>query len=191
MGKQVIVLGAGIVGVCCALELQRRGMQVTLVDRQDPGRETSFGNAGILARSSLMPFNHPGLWRQLPRLLGNDTVQFLPDSATLADPAAARGTLGPLISTLTADPTLRVTLVGTCASGDRHATSHLDPIALSSSRAHAIKSLLTGAGISADRITATGVGTDFPEFVPDLDADGNLLYGPAALNRTVRVRIEP
>lgn len=76
MGKQVIVLGAGIVGVCCALELQRRGMQVTLVDRQDPGRETSFGNAGVLARSSLMPFNHPGLWRQLPRLLGNDTVQF-------------------------------------------------------------------------------------------------------------------
>lgn len=76
MGKQVIVLGAGIVGVCCALELQRRGMRVTLVDRQDPGRETSSGNAGVLARSSLMPFNHPGLWSQLPRLLKNDTVQF-------------------------------------------------------------------------------------------------------------------
>lgn len=76
MGKQVIVLGAGIVGVCCALELQRRGMDVTLVDRQEPGRETSHGNAGVLARSSLMPFNHPGLWRQLPRLLKNDTVQF-------------------------------------------------------------------------------------------------------------------
>ncbi|AVG40322.1 NAD(P)/FAD-dependent oxidoreductase [Achromobacter insolitus] len=76
MGNQVIVLGAGIVGVCCALELQRRGMSVTLVDRQDPGRETSFGNAGVIARSSLMPFNHPGLWAQLPRLLKNDTVQF-------------------------------------------------------------------------------------------------------------------
>ncbi|MEB3098135.1 FAD-dependent oxidoreductase [Achromobacter sp. D10] len=76
MGNQVIVLGAGIVGVCCALELQRRGMSVTLVDRQDPGLETSFGNAGVIARSSLMPFNHPGLWAQLPRLLKNDTVQF-------------------------------------------------------------------------------------------------------------------
>ncbi|WPQ37577.1 NAD(P)/FAD-dependent oxidoreductase [Achromobacter xylosoxidans] len=76
MGKQVIVLGAGIVGVCCALELQRRGLDVTLVDRQPPGLETSAGNAGVLARSSLMPFNHPGLWRQLPRLLRNDTVQF-------------------------------------------------------------------------------------------------------------------
>jgi len=76
MGKQVIVLGAGIVGVCCALELLRRGLSVTLVDRQDPGRETSLGNAGVIARSSLMPFNHPGLWAQLPRLLKNDTVQF-------------------------------------------------------------------------------------------------------------------
>lgn len=38
--------------------------------------ETSLGNAGVLARSSLTPFNHPGLWRQLPRLLKNDTVQF-------------------------------------------------------------------------------------------------------------------
>lgn len=76
MGKPVIVLGAGMVGVCCALELQRRGMDVTLVDRQAPGLETSHGNAGVLARSSLMPFNHPGLWRQLPRLLRNDTVQF-------------------------------------------------------------------------------------------------------------------
>ncbi len=76
MGKPVIVLGAGMVGVCCALELQRRGMDVTLFDRQAPGQETSHGNAGVLARSSLMPFNHPGLWRQLPRLLRNDTVQF-------------------------------------------------------------------------------------------------------------------
>ncbi|MGB3431052.1 NAD(P)/FAD-dependent oxidoreductase [Achromobacter sp.] len=76
MGKQVIVLGAGIVGVCCALELQRRGLSITLVDRQEPGLETSLGNAGVIARSSLMPFNHPGLWAQLPRLLKNDTVQF-------------------------------------------------------------------------------------------------------------------
>ena len=76
MGKHVIVLGAGIVGVCCALELVRRGLRVTLVDRQAPGMETSMGNAGVLARSSLMPFNHPGLWGQLPRLMKNDTVQF-------------------------------------------------------------------------------------------------------------------
>lgn len=72
----VAVVGAGMVGVSCALELQRRGYAVTLFDRTDPGRETSYGNAGVLARSSLMPFNNPGLWASLPRLLKNRSVQF-------------------------------------------------------------------------------------------------------------------
>lgn len=65
-----------MVGVACALELQRRGREVVLVDRQSPGRETSYGNAGVLTRSSLMPFNHPGLWRDLPRLLRNRSTAF-------------------------------------------------------------------------------------------------------------------
>ena len=72
----VTVVGAGMVGVCCALELQRRGYKVKLVDRKAPGQETSWGNAGVLARSSLIPFNNPGLWASLPRLLGNRTPQF-------------------------------------------------------------------------------------------------------------------
>jgi D-amino-acid dehydrogenase len=69
MSKSVIVLGAGMVGVSCALELQQRGWSVRLVDRRGPGEETSWGNAGVLATSSLIPFNNPGLWRSLPRLL--------------------------------------------------------------------------------------------------------------------------
>lgn len=72
----IAVLGAGIVGVACALELQRRGMDVVLVDRQAPGRETSYGNAGVMARSSLIPFNNPGLWSSLPRLLCNRAASF-------------------------------------------------------------------------------------------------------------------
>lgn len=72
----IAVLGAGIVGVACALELQRRGLDVVLVDRQAPGRETSYGNAGVLARSSLIPFNNPGLWSALPRLLCNRSAAF-------------------------------------------------------------------------------------------------------------------
>jgi D-amino-acid dehydrogenase len=68
-GQQVVVLGAGMVGVACALSLQRRGLAVTVVDPLGPGAATSHGNAGVLARSSLMPFNHPGLWSQLPGLL--------------------------------------------------------------------------------------------------------------------------
>lgn len=84
MKKTVAVLGAGIVGVSCALELQRRGWEVTLLDRSAPGRETSYGNAGVMARSSLVPFNNPGLWSSLPRLLKNKTAQFRYDPVFLA-----------------------------------------------------------------------------------------------------------
>jgi len=67
--RQVTVLGAGMVGVSCALALQAKGWRVTLVDQQAPGEETSHGNAGVLSRSSLLPFNRPGLWQSLPSLL--------------------------------------------------------------------------------------------------------------------------
>jgi D-amino-acid dehydrogenase len=76
MLPRVLVLGAGIVGVSCALALQRRGWSVTLVDRRSPGEETSHGNAGVIARSSLIPFNHPALWRALPRLLQSTSNSF-------------------------------------------------------------------------------------------------------------------
>jgi len=48
----VIVLGAGIIGVSTALHLQERGRTVLLVDRGEPGAETSHGNAGLIERSS-------------------------------------------------------------------------------------------------------------------------------------------
>ena len=68
-GQQVVVLGAGMVGIACAISLRLRGLDVTVIDPLGPGAATSHGNAGVLARSSLMPFNHPGLWSQLPNLL--------------------------------------------------------------------------------------------------------------------------
>lgn len=74
LNSRVAVLGAGMVGVATALELQSLGAQVTLMDRRDPGQETSYGNAGVIARSSLMPFNHPQLWKSLPALLRNNTA---------------------------------------------------------------------------------------------------------------------
>lgn len=74
LNSRVAVLGAGMVGVATALELQRLGAQVTLIDRRDPGQETSYGNAGVIARSSLVPFNHPDLWKSLPTLLRNHTA---------------------------------------------------------------------------------------------------------------------
>jgi D-amino-acid dehydrogenase len=62
--SDVIVLGAGIVGVCVAIHLQRRGRNVLLVDRREPGRETSYGNAGIIQREAVRP-------RAFPRDLGD------------------------------------------------------------------------------------------------------------------------
>ncbi len=59
MTKNAIVLGAGIVGVSTAIHLQRRGRQVTLIDRKDPGNETSFGNAGLIQREGVAPYGFP------------------------------------------------------------------------------------------------------------------------------------
>jgi len=69
--RSALVLGAGMVGVSCALSLQKRGFDVTLIDRREPGRETSYGNAGVLARSSIVPLNNPGLFGKLTSYLGN------------------------------------------------------------------------------------------------------------------------
>lgn len=55
----VIVLGAGMVGVCAALHLQMRGRDVVLLDRRGAGLETSFGNAGLIERSSIFPYLFP------------------------------------------------------------------------------------------------------------------------------------
>jgi D-amino-acid dehydrogenase len=71
----VLVLGAGVVGVACALELQRRGLKVALMDKRAPGRETSYGNGGVLARSSLIPLNNPTLPSTLIQLMGNRKPQ--------------------------------------------------------------------------------------------------------------------
>lgn len=61
-----IVIGAGIVGACCAWHLQRRGAQVTVIDHVHPGQATSFGNAGCLSPSSIYPFSYPGAIKQVP-----------------------------------------------------------------------------------------------------------------------------
>jgi len=54
-----IVLGAGIVGTSIALHLAKHGLAVALVDRRGPGEETSYGNAGIIEGSTLLPHPFP------------------------------------------------------------------------------------------------------------------------------------
>jgi len=67
----VVVLGAGIVGVSAAYAARQQGFSVVLVDRREPGSETSYGNAGILSSGSISPLNNPSLWNSLPKYLSN------------------------------------------------------------------------------------------------------------------------
>jgi D-amino-acid dehydrogenase len=67
----VVVLGAGIVGVSSAYAVRRRGMSVVIVDRREPGSETSYGNAGIISSGSIFPLNQPSLFGNLPKYLSN------------------------------------------------------------------------------------------------------------------------
>jgi len=48
-----------MVGVSVALHLQRRGRDVALIDRRDPGEETSYGNAGLIQREAVIPYTFP------------------------------------------------------------------------------------------------------------------------------------
>jgi len=77
---KVIVVGAGITGVSAAEWLRRDGCEVTLIDRVRPGdpAQASYGNAGILARSGVVPVSVPGLiWKAPGMLLDRDSPLYL------------------------------------------------------------------------------------------------------------------
>lgn len=68
-GRRVAVLGAGIVGLATAWQLQRDGFEVTVIDRAQPGSGTSFGNGAQLSYAYVQPLADPSIWAQLPKLL--------------------------------------------------------------------------------------------------------------------------
>ncbi|MBO9476691.1 FAD-dependent oxidoreductase [Shimia sp. R11_0] len=65
----IVVIGAGIVGVSTALELQSRGRSVTVIDRVGVAEETSRGNAGAFAYTDIVPLATPGIMRKAPKWL--------------------------------------------------------------------------------------------------------------------------
>jgi len=72
----VLVLGAGMVGVSAALHLQQRGRDVILVDRHEvAGEETSFGNAGLIECASVFPYMFPRDFAPLLRYALNRSPQ--------------------------------------------------------------------------------------------------------------------
>lgn len=70
-GKEVAVIGAGIVGVCAAAYLLRTGRKVTILDPLPPGSSTSFGNAGMVRHDCNVPVALPGMLRQVPGWLAD------------------------------------------------------------------------------------------------------------------------
>ncbi len=67
--KNIIVIGAGIVGASSAIWLRRAGHQVTLIDKGEPGMGASYGNGAILAACAVVPVTTPGLLAKAPKLL--------------------------------------------------------------------------------------------------------------------------
>lgn len=65
----IVVIGAGIVGVCAASYLQRDGHSVVLIDPGEPGMGASFGNGACLFPSSIVPMSMPGTAKSVPRYL--------------------------------------------------------------------------------------------------------------------------
>lgn len=65
----VIVIGAGVVGLSTALALQARGFSVTVIDREGPAAGASAGNAGAFAFTDILPLASPGILRKAPKWL--------------------------------------------------------------------------------------------------------------------------
>ncbi|PHX37671.1 FAD-dependent oxidoreductase [Pseudomonas sp. NZIPFR-PS2] len=65
----IVVVGAGIIGVACALQLARQGQQVWVVDQQEPGMGASYGNAGHLATEQVFPIADLSILKRLPGML--------------------------------------------------------------------------------------------------------------------------
>jgi len=68
--SSVGVIGAGIQGICISLFLIKKGFKVTLIDREDPGKESaSYGNAGHFSPYASVPINRPDILTDVPSML--------------------------------------------------------------------------------------------------------------------------
>lgn len=61
MKKEIVIIGGGIIGLCCAYYLQQDGHQVSIVDKSDISSGASFVNAGYITPSHFIPLAAPGM----------------------------------------------------------------------------------------------------------------------------------
>jgi outer membrane protein OmpA-like peptidoglycan-associated protein len=114
-------------------------------------------------------------------LAGGD-VAFQPDSAVFLDRTAASDVVRPIAQQLI-DGGITATVTGmTARVGDADGQRQL-----SEQRAQAVADLLIGLGVPADRLAVIGLGSDFPGYVQDHDAAGNLVPAAAVANRKVEI----
>jgi D-amino-acid dehydrogenase len=115
--SRVVVIGGGVVGLACAIELLRDGHAVSIIEPGTPGGEqaASYGNGTLLNPSSVIPMSSPGLWKKVPGYLmdplGPLTIRwsylpillpwlrrFLRSGSTAAKVAATGRALQPLLA---------------------------------------------------------------------------------------------
>ncbi|MGO4334343.1 NAD(P)/FAD-dependent oxidoreductase [Labrys sp. KB_33_2] len=65
----VIVIGAGVVGLSCAIAAKARGLSVAVLDREGPAAGASAGNAGAFAFTDILPLASPGILKKAPKWL--------------------------------------------------------------------------------------------------------------------------
>ena len=75
--ERILVIGAGVIGLNCALALRKTGAAVTVIDERGPGEGTSFGNAGCIAIAEILPsVTRAGAQPSIPTL--HDVQGFVP-----------------------------------------------------------------------------------------------------------------
>jgi D-amino-acid dehydrogenase len=65
----VVVIGAGVVGLSAAIAAQARGLSVTVLEREAPAAGASAGNAGAFAFTDILPLASPGILKKAPKWL--------------------------------------------------------------------------------------------------------------------------
>ena len=71
--KRVGIIGAGIQGICNALFLQKKGFEVVIFDKEEPGSLASYGNAGHFSPYASVPLNRPDILTDVPAMLLSST----------------------------------------------------------------------------------------------------------------------
>lgn len=135
---------------------------------------------------SIVPLPAALVWNDCGTTVLGDggSVGFIVNTATFRDPTAANSALKTLADQLIGHNQLVIVAGSTSSEGDASANQRL-----SVARADAVKQVLVGLNVSADRITTLGYGIHAPGRVQDMTADGTLIPWAAEQDRSVTVTL--